>query len=556
MLTPEAGTPGRASAVRRSVAGTGAPDAYDVESASSGAVSPRDTPEGDDLGAVCGALLMTVYLPRAILSTGSGLTLVARPLWSKHLGCNDTQTGLIAAAVPLVRPRAPAPPIRGYARGELTRRPFPPIALFAPASRAQGRMLANMPAGLTLSHGVGSSSGMALGALVLAVSALVTAAATGYRTLLLGAALSGVGESMFNIATQALVRNAVGSHMHGRTLSVLAAIPRWATIASPVAGSALVTWIGWPAPFVAFAALALAAAACVLVAPGGGAGGCAGGRAGEVQPPPPPLRRTGSRAALAAGTARLRSTAALHWRAIATGGVAVACLNALRAVRQLYLPLHGADAGMSELQVGWAVTIGFALDSALIVPSGVVMDRRGRKLTGVPAFLLLAAGVALIPAATTPRGLVLVGALLGCGNGLSAGISGTLAADLGPPAPDTGAFLGLWRFVADAGSLVGPVAAGALSRATSLRVAARCVGLFGAAGAAWLAFVVPETARVARPRQRAAADGRSGKAPRGARRSAWEGWARAVRAARRSLAARLRAAGIGRRPDGLRLLSV
>ena len=422
-------------------------------------------------------------------------------------------------------------------------------------------MLANMPAGLTLSHGVGSSSGMALGALLLALSALITAVARGYRALLLGSCLSGVGESLFNIATQALVRNAVGSHMHGRTLSVLAAIPRWATVASPVAGSALVTWVGWPAPFVAFAALAAAAAACVMVAPAKGVvGGCAGGRGGAASESPaaPPLRRSGSRAALAAGTARLRSTAALHWRAIATGGVAVACLNALRAVRQLYLPLHGADAGMTELQVGWAVTIGFALDSALIVPSGVVMDKRGRKLTGVPAFLLLAAGVALIPAATTPRGLVLVGALLGCGNGLSAGISGTLAADLGPPAPDTGAFLGLWRFVADAGSLVGPVAAGALSRTTSLRVAARCVGLFGAAGAAWLALAVPETARV-RPRQREASQSVTqprGKAPRGSRRGAWERWARAARAFRRSLAARLRAAGLSDRPDGLRLLNV
>ena len=104
MLTPEAGTPGR-SAVRRSVAVSGAPSdaAFDVEAAS-GSASPRGAPaDGEDLGAVCGALLLTVYLPRAILSTGSGLTLVARPLLSKHLGCDDTQTGLIAAAVPMVR---------------------------------------------------------------------------------------------------------------------------------------------------------------------------------------------------------------------------------------------------------------------------------------------------------------------------------------------------------------------------------------------------------------------------------------------------------------------
>jgi MFS family permease len=243
----------------------------------------------------------------------------------------------------------------------------------------------------------------------------------------------------------------------------------------------------------------------------------------------------------------------------------VACLNALRAVRALYIPLHGANTGMTGVQVGWAgallsartrccafcdasaashsvlaVTLGFALDSLLIVPSGVLMDRRGRKLTGVPALLLLAAGVALIPSAQTPHGLAAVGILLGCGNGLSAGISGTLAADFSPPAPDTGAFLGLWRFVADGGSLVGPVAAGALSRRTNLGVAARCVGLFGVASAVWLAVMVEEKGgRDTTPRRPAGAGG---------------GWAKALRRARRALAARLRA-GLGRRQDGLRLLN-
>ncbi len=218
-----------------------------------------------------------------------------------------------------------------------------------------------------------------------------------------------------------------------------------------------------------------------------------------------------------------------------------------------------------------AVTLGFALDSLLIVPSGVLMDRRGRKLTGVPAFLLLAAGVALIPAAHSPSGLAAVGALLGCGNGLSAGISGTLAADFSPPAPDTGAFLGLWRLVADAGSLVGPVAAGALARRTNLGVAARCVGLFGAGGAAWLALVVPETGAVAATRAgrasnaaAAAAAAASPSAP--PRRSSARGydggksgggWARAIRNARRALAAWMRGGtAAARRSEGLRLLNV
>lgn len=57
-------------------------------------------------------------------------------------------------------------------------------------------------------------------------------------------------------------------------------------------------------------------------------------------------------------------------------------LNVLRSVRSLYVPLRGADAGLSQVQVGWAVTICFAVDSLLIFPSGVAMDRRAGALPG------------------------------------------------------------------------------------------------------------------------------------------------------------------------------
>lgn len=118
MLVPEAATPGRA-AVRRSVAGNagggGSAADDDVEAASaqgaggSGECGAECAPAGGDgLASALSSLLLPVYLPRAILSTGSGLCLVARPLFARHLGCNDTQTGLIAAAVPLAR----APPAR------------------------------------------------------------------------------------------------------------------------------------------------------------------------------------------------------------------------------------------------------------------------------------------------------------------------------------------------------------------------------------------------------------------------------------------------------------
>jgi hypothetical protein len=75
--------------------------AEDEEALQSGAESP--TGASPSVSAALGALILPVYLPRAILSTGAGLVIVARPLLARHLGCDDRQTGFIAAAVPLVR---------------------------------------------------------------------------------------------------------------------------------------------------------------------------------------------------------------------------------------------------------------------------------------------------------------------------------------------------------------------------------------------------------------------------------------------------------------------
>ena len=52
------------------------------------------------------ALLLPIFLPRAVTAAGNGLVQVVRPLFARALGCSDTQSGFVAAAGPLVR--APA----------------------------------------------------------------------------------------------------------------------------------------------------------------------------------------------------------------------------------------------------------------------------------------------------------------------------------------------------------------------------------------------------------------------------------------------------------------
>lgn len=61
------------------------------------------------------ALALPVYVPRAILSIGAGLTAVTRPLFARHIGCDDLQIGYVAAAVPLV-PSPPWPFVKALGR--------------------------------------------------------------------------------------------------------------------------------------------------------------------------------------------------------------------------------------------------------------------------------------------------------------------------------------------------------------------------------------------------------------------------------------------------------
>ena len=84
MLTPEAAPGVGAPTLRRTASAASAlpSPAYartadDVEDGDAEAASARSAP-AQDMSAAIAALLLPVYVPRAILSTGSGLCVVAR----------------------------------------------------------------------------------------------------------------------------------------------------------------------------------------------------------------------------------------------------------------------------------------------------------------------------------------------------------------------------------------------------------------------------------------------------------------------------------------------
>ena len=88
-----------------------------------------------------------------------------------------------------------------------------------------------------------------------------------------------------------------------------------------------------------------------------------------------------------------------------------------------------------------------------------------------------------------------VAALMGLGNGISAGIVMTLGADASPKEARA-QFLAGWRLCSDLGNAAGPLLVSAISVVASLAVAAWTMGGLTWASAGWLARWLPRNPKV------------------------------------------------------------
>lgn len=191
---------------------------------------------------------------------------------------------------------------------------------------------------------------------------------------------------------------------------------------------------------------------------------------------------------------RLVASVRQHRRIFLTAGLAVVALQVLRQSRMVFLPLWGDKIGLDVAQIGLVIGIATFIDAALFYPSGYLMDRIGRKWASVPCLLLMSLGFLALPATGKLYGFALVAILLGIGNGFGMGITMTLGADFAP-VERRGEFLGVWRFMSDAGGAGGPLGVSLVTGIASLGLASLVCAGFGFAGTAMMWLLVPETLR-------------------------------------------------------------
>ncbi|WP_298461686.1 MFS transporter [uncultured Cellulomonas sp.] len=346
-----------------------------------------------------------------------------------------------------------------------------------------GQIAGDVPAG-TLAARVGDRRAMLVASALAVLAFAGCALAPGLWMLAAGVLAAGAASSVFGLARQAYLTEVVPVLARARALSTLGGVQRIGAFVGPFLGAGVVHGAGLPAVFWLAAVTSALAGVVVAVVPDA-AGAESARRRGAA---PVPLHRV----------------ARDHARVFATLGIAVLAVGAVRAGRQVVLPLWTEHLGLSPATTSLVFGISGAVDMLLFYPAGHVMDRRGRLWVAIPSMLVLGASILALPWTTTLAGVTAVAMVMGLGNGIGSGILMTLGADVAPPAVRS-QFLGVWRLLADSGGAAGPLLVSAGAALGSLAAGISAMGVVGLLAAAALGRWVPRWSEHANATTRRAA---------------------------------------------------
>ena len=341
-----------------------------------------------------------------------------------------------------------------------------------------GQLIGDLPAGWIVAR-VGERAAM-LGALVAAVLGIAISALAPTAALLgLGMLVIGASAAVFALARHALLTTAVPAAYRARALSTLGGVFRLGLMIGPFLGAAIITVTGETGSVYWFAIAALVAvAASLLLLPD--PDGLLRREVVLTRPPVAPLD--------------VLRTIGRRRNVLARLGLAALTVSALRASRQVLLPLWAVSIGLGDAQTATIIGATAAVDFALFYLGGWLMDRFGRLYTAVPSTLGLGLGfivLALSAGAADPVAWFIGVAIgLAIANGIGAGILMTMGSDLAGRT-DPAMFLGAWRLILDAGGATAPLLLAGLTAAFSLAIGAGVLGVLGLVGASLLGYMIP-----------------------------------------------------------------
>jgi MFS family permease len=367
------------------------------------------------------------------VAIGFGVVVPVLPLFAASFGVNAGAVAAVVSAFALMR------------------------FVFAPVV---GRLTDRWGHRLVLLAGVG----------IVAVSSLAVGFAQSYAQMIVLRGLGGIGSAMFTVSSMTILLGSVGPERRGRASAFYQGAFLIGVTAGPGLGG-LFGAISLRAPFFFYAAtLGCAALVALGLQPiaGGGevrqSGGEVGKEGSEVrdggevrqggdrtasakpsQPWPQVLRDRRYQAALVAHLVQ-------GWNANGTRAVLI----------PLFAAAYLADeASGAALGTGIALSVGAAVQMAAVWPSGLVVDRFGRRLPMIAGALVSGLTLALLPLSRSFAALALVLAAYALGSALMGTAPTALVGDSAGPGGTRA--IAVYSMAGDLGSVVGPLAAGYLA---------------------------------------------------------------------------------------------
>ena len=348
------------------------------------------------------------------------------------------------------------------------------VAALSVALVGVGSLVSNIPASLITMH-----RGERWAIVAAAVWSAAAMALCGWTHQLwafaIGCFMVGMSQAVFSLARQSYLTDAVPVAYRARALSTLGGVMRIGMFIGPFVAAGAVHLYGLTAAYgVGVAALVVAAVVAARI---------------------PDLEAVRTEAGIArapaqAATPTVMSTLRDHRRVLATLGLGVLLVSAVRAARQAVIPLWADHLGLAPSVASLIYGLAGGVEMLVFYPAGKVMDQKGRRWVAVPSMITMGIPLLLMPFTHGAATLLLAAAVVGFGNGIGSGMVMTLGAD---HAPHHGRahFLGVWRLMADIGSSCGPALLSFVAAALSLGAGIGMTGLLAFAAAGQLAYWIP-----------------------------------------------------------------
>ena len=352
------------------------------------------------------------------VALGFGIVVPAVPLFALQFGVSSTAAGAVVSAFALMRL------LSGLGGGRLVDR-------------------------------VGERVALLVGLGVVAISSLLAGLSVSYPQLLILRGVGGIGSAVFTIAATSLLLRVASAAQRGQTQSVYRGGFLLGGIIGPAFGGAVIGF-SLRAPFFLYAgtlALAMLAAATLLpkaaLRPVEAQVTLGVGEDDGVPEAVVPVPRTTLKTALASPA----------YRAALAGNFAIGF--SVLGVRSTVVPL--LIVGKLKLAPGWigaAFVVAALVQAALLLPAGKAVDEIGRKPMLIAGGFISAGALALLALVTGPVSLLAVIVVFAVGGALLGVAPAAIVGDVlegkgGQP-------IAIWQMASDLGSVIGPVAAGAL----------------------------------------------------------------------------------------------